>query len=368
MKALPFILILVVFLGANFYVFYRLWNMMPANVVGRTLLVVFGVAAVSSIFIYFLLGNSLSALLSSIIYRLGTSWIFIFLYMLMAMLVLDLLRVTHLLPLEKYMYNSWLGFGVVVGLVAIIMIGGNIKYHNKTRVDLPLTLNKATANGDPLKIVAISDMHLGYGIGKGELDKWIELINKEEPDVVLIAGDIIDNNVKPLYEQSMQEEFLKIKSRYGVYACAGNHEYIANISQSLNFLDQTNVNLLKDSVVLIDNSFYIIGRDDRMNLRRKSVEQLTAGLDRSKPIIMLDHQPYHLEEAEKNGIDLQISGHTHRGQVWPITWITDAIYEVSHGYKKKGNTNIYVSSGIGLWGGKFRIGSQSEYVVISLNP
>jgi predicted MPP superfamily phosphohydrolase len=96
------------------------------------------------------------------------------------------------------------------------------------------------------------------------------------------------------------------------------------------------------------------------------LKQLTDPLDKTKPIIVLDHQPYNLEDAEAAGIDLQLSGHTHRGQIWPISCITDAMYEKSHGYLKKGNSHIYVSSGLGLWGGKFRIGTQSEYVVIDL--
>lgn len=363
MKILPFLVIILVFFGANYYVFWRLWQMMPANTIARILLVGFGIIAVCSIFVYFIFGQTLPALLASAIYKVGTSWIFIFLYLFMFLLVLELVRLTHLLP-DRYLYGSWPGFGVLIGVVTVIMVLGNLKYHHKARVELALSTGKEMAAAKPLKIVAISDMHLGYGIGKKEFSKWVTLINAEKPDVVLIAGDIIDNSVRPLYEQHMEEVFAQIQSTYGVYACAGNHEYIADLSKSLDFLTHTNVHLLRDSVVLVDNHFYVIGRDDRMNPHRQSMKELTEGLDRTKPVIVLDHQPYHLEEAEENQIDLQISGHTHRGQVWPITWVTDRIYEVSHGYKKKGNSHIYVSSGIGLWGGKFRIGSQSEYVVI----
>lgn len=127
-----------------------------------------------------------------------------------------------------------------------------------------------------------------------------------------------------------------------------------------------NIKLLRDKTVLIDSLFYIVGRDDKTNPHRKNLDQLMTGVDKTKPVFLLDHQPYNLEEAEQNGVDFQFSGHTHRGQVWPISLITDAIYEDSYGSLKKGGTNIYVSSGIGIWGGKFRIGTQSEYVVITL--
>jgi predicted MPP superfamily phosphohydrolase len=147
----------------------------------------------------------------------------------------------------------------------------------------------------------------------------------------------------------------------------GNHDYFGGLKNSLKFLDEAGIHVLRDSAVLIDSAFYIVGRDDRSNRQRKPIAALVDSLDKSKPIILLDHQPYNLEEAEAYGIDLQISGHTHQGQVWPISVITNMIYEDDHGFLKKGNANIYVSSGIGIWGGKFRIGTQSEYVVIDLS-
>ena len=122
---------------------------------------------------------------------------------------------------------------------------------------------------------------------------------------------------------------------------------------------------------VIDSSIVVIGRDDRTNMRRKPVKELVsdaATLTTSNPIftILLDHQPYNLDRSEAAGVDFQLSGHTHRGQVWPLSWITDHIYECSWGSHQRGNTQYYVSSGIGIWGGKFRIGTQSEYVVATI--
>jgi len=366
MKILPFVLILLVFLAANFYIFSRFWQLMPANLIGRVLLVVCGILFVSSIFLYVLLVDSMPVLLTTAIYKIGTSWIFIFLYFLMLFLVLDLLKLTRWLPLHNWLHGNWWGFAGVIGVVFFIMAMGYVRYTHKKRVELTLHIDKQTAGNKPLKIVAVSDIHLGYGIGKKELQKWVELINNEHPDVVLIAGDVIDTSIKPLYHQHMAETFKEIKATYGIYTCLGNHEYISDVSKSIKFLESAGIQVLKDSVALVDDLFYIVGRDDRSNPRRKLLRQLTDSLDRSKPVIVLDHQPYHLEEAEKNQVDFQFSGHTHRGQVWPISWVTDKIYEDSHGYLQKGNTHIYVSSGLGIWGGKFRIGTQSEYVVVNL--
>ncbi|MDR2476051.1 MAG: metallophosphoesterase, partial [Bacteroidales bacterium] len=198
-------------------------------------------------------------------------------------------------------------------------------------------------------------------------EQWIDQLNSEEPDIILIAGDIIDNHLLPLQEQHISESFHRLKSTYGIYAAVVNHEYIAGIDKSIAFLQEAGICVLRDSVALVDSTFFVVGRDDRSNRNRLPLETLTHSLDKSKPVILLDHQPVRLEETEANNITLQISGHTHHGQLIPISWITRLMFEKPYGYLKKGNSHIYVTSGIGIWGGKFRIGTQSEYVVIKLH-
>lgn len=352
-------------LGANIYVFFRLCKMVPV-MWGKVTLIILGIALIGCLVLFFLARDAFSPTFLSFIYKVGTSWFFIFLYLLMVLLLADLIRLTHILPIQEYFSKSWIGFFSITGFVAIIMALGYIKYENKVRVELNLDLKKEVPANSDLKIVAVSDIHLGYSIDRKEFEGWVELINKENPDIILMAGDIIDNSVLPLRQQRMDEVFKQLKSKYGVFACMGNHENISGSEESIKFLQDAGVNLLRDSACLVDNSFYIVGRNDRSLHNRKEISEIISSLDKTKPMIMLDHQPYELEKVEQNGVDLQISGHTHRGQVWPISWITDAIYEKSHGYLQKGNSHIYVSSGLGLWGGKFRIGSQSEYVVINL--
>jgi len=364
-----FLMMLLVIFSANFYVFYRFWHIVPAESIVRPSLIVLAVFVVCSFFVGLIGGDFLPVAVTSFFYKIGTSWFFICLYFLMLFLLIDLIRLTHLVSLDKFMFGNWTTFGILIGIVAIIMTYGYFNYKHKERVELSITVNK-TGLEKPLKIVAISDLHLGFSIDKKEFEQWIELINKENPDIVLLAGDIIDNSVKPLIEQDIASSFKKIKSKYGIYTCLGNHEYIgapSKISKSLDFFHRAGITVLRDSAMLINNEFYLVGQDDQINPNRKTLDELTNSLDHSKPIILLNHQPFNLEDTKKNGIDLQISGHTHRGQVFPVSWITDWIYEQSHGYLKKGNSHIYVSSGIGIWGGKFRIGSQSEYVVVYLN-
>lgn len=187
------------------------------------------------------------------------------------------------------------------------------------------------------------------------------------PDIILIAGDLFDRNLHSVERQHMDEDLRQLKAKYGVYAIFGNHEYYGNITDAAEIINRSGIKLLRDSVVTIDSSFVLIGRDDLTNRKRKPLKELVAQTDKSMPSILLDHQPAHLNEAEENNIDLQISGHTHNGQIFPINKIVARIYELAHGYKKKGNTNIYVSSGLGLWGAPIRLGTQSEIVKIRLN-
>jgi predicted MPP superfamily phosphohydrolase len=354
------------FLGINFYVFYRLVCMLPAVAALRNIVVVIGAVAVLGFFGYFLGRDIFPQCVVSFMYTISSSWIFMVIYFVIIFLVLDLLRIIPVFPAETILYKNWIGFVSVVGLVAVIFIYGHQKYLNKERVELNLTVNKSGGRDAPIKIVALSDLHLGSNIGRDEFAGWVELINKEDPDIVLIAGDIIDFDVRSLYDRNMAEVFRRIRSKYGVYTIMGNHEYISGADKSVEFFGAAGIHLLRDASELIDNKFYVVGRDDRSYRNRKPVRELTGSLDRSKPVILLDHQPYELDTAVSCGVDLQISGHTHHGQVWPISRITDAIYEISHGYLKKGNTHFYVSSGIGIWGGKYRIGTQSEYVLINL--
>jgi predicted MPP superfamily phosphohydrolase len=245
--------------------------------------------------------------------------------------------------------------------VAAVLVAGHVRYLTKDRVELTVETGKMP--GDGLTLIFISDLHLGHGIGARELARWIDLINAEHPDAVLIGGDVVDNDVRPLVEGDMAAHLRRLSAPLGVFACPGNHEYIAGIDRSARFLASAGIRVLRDSAVEVGEKFLLIGRDDRSNPRRVQLKQLLEGRQGALPVIVLDHQPV---ELTTTGIDLQLSGHTHRGQVWPVSWLTDALYEVSHGFRRVGDTGLYVTSGLGLWGGKFRVGTRSEYVVIRL--
>jgi predicted MPP superfamily phosphohydrolase len=196
-------------------------------------------------------------------------------------------------------------------------------------------------------------------------------MNSLNPDIILLAGDIVDDKASVLDERGIGESFRKLKAKYGVYSITGNHEFINGVDSCVRFAEKFRIKFLRDGYELIDSSFYVIGREDGSmtqftGRQRKSLEEIVKDISDNYPKILLDHTPFKLEQAQQNKMDLQISGHTHHGQIWPANLITKMIYEISWGYKKKGNTHYSVSSGAGTWGPPVRTGSSSEIVNIKV--
>lgn len=365
MKNMWLVVLLILPLAGLSYVAWHLWTLLPLPAAWRCVIIVICVICFLSLFLVF--GGTLERMpvpLSRTLYRIGTSSIFILLYLVMLFALLDLGRTVHLVPRE-WLYGNWVTAGIVAGVVTIVFLLGNIHYNNKVRVPMELTTEKPLSKD--YTIVMASDLHLGYLNGREELAHWIDMINAEHPDLVLLAGDIVDISVRPLLDEDMAAEFRRI--RVPVYTCLGNHEYYSDTALARKFCQDANIQVLCDTSVLIDSTLLVIGRDDRTNPKRKTVDKLVsvAYAEGERPFtILLDHQPYDLNLSEKAGVDFQFSGHTHYGQVWPVSWITKVLYECAWGFHRRGETCYYVTSGLGIWGGRFRIGTQSEYVVATI--
>ena len=355
------IVALAVMLVMQGFVSLHVWRVLPFSTPVKVVILLLMLAALACMVLQFKSDN-VPLGVATAMYEIGNSWLIISFYLLMAFLLLDIGRLVHLVPATWLKDNAVTSI-ILTGLMLTTFIAGNIHYHNKQRQEINLTTDKPLER--PLKIVMLSDMHAGYHNRRDEVGRWVDMVNAEKPDLILIAGDIIDGRVRPLKAQGTTSELKRFNAP--AIACLGNHEYITGLDEALSLLKDTGIRILRDDTVTIAG-VTIAGRDDRSNPGRKSVEQLVQGVDRNNYIILLDHQPYHLEEAEKNGVDLQLSGHTHRGQVWPLNWVTRAMYECDYGQWQRGKTDYYVSSGIGIWGGKFRIGTDSEYAVINITP
>ena len=238
-----------------------------------------------------------------------------------------------------------------------------------------------------LKIALVADLHLGYSIGSHQMEEMVEKINAEEPDVVVIAGDIFDNEYDAIYEPDRVADLLAgLKSRYGTYACYGNHDIEEPVLAGFTFrqsekkesdprmdefLKDANITLLRDEGMLIDGKFYLYGRPDahrpgRGIETRKTPDEITAGLDKDKPIIVLDHQPKELQELADAGVDIDLCGHTHDGQMFPGNLTIKLMWENACGYLQKGKMHNIVTSGVGLFGPNMRVGTKAEICPITI--
>lgn len=356
MRATGFIIILALVFALTGYVCWHLWRISPQGwkpvVTGVYL---FWMACLFAGFFWL---ERIPVKAATILYEVGNTWLIAFLYLLILFIFADIAALCHLLP-KALLNNSLPGLVSAIGIVAVVMISGNIHYHHKYREEVTVTTEKPLEK--PLTIVLASDLHIGYHNRKPELARWVDLMNAENPDLVLFGGDIIDRSLRPVIEGNCGDEFKRIDAP--VWAVLGNHEYYGNVVQAESFFRDAGIRLLKDSVAHFQG-VDVIGRNDRSNPGRAALTDLAEGLEGFT--LLLDHQPSHLEEAEESGIDFQFSGHTHHGQVWPVSWITDILFEKSWGYLRKGNTRYYVSSGLGIWGAKIRVGTRSEYLVLKL--
>ncbi len=383
MQKIAIMIFLLVFLSihtlVNLYIAIRGYQALELTPKLRPWFILFMIL----VYVSYLAGRSLEKVwyhpIPTTLHWIGAFWFAAMLYTTLMLLFVDFTRIINLIiPI----FNKFSGlnsvqlkfytFLVISSVTAFIMIFGHINAWNPKITHLSLNIPKESGNIKSVRIVVASDIHLGTIIGPRRTEKLAKTIQSLNPEIILLPGDVIDEDVKPVIEQNLGKCLQNLKAPLGVYSSTGNHEYIGGGEPSIQYLEQNGVTVVRDTAVLINNSFYLIGREDihqkwSTGKDRKTLEQLKEGVDTLRPIILLDHQPNKLNEAEEAGIDLQLSGHTHHGQLWPLNYITKKIFEVSWGYKQKGNSLFYVSSGFGTWGPPVRTGNRPEIVVIDLH-
>ena len=324
----------------------------------------------------------------------GNYFLGIFLYTLVIILLADFGRI-----LLKYVFHaSWIHSrtaftvaGAICALLILLLSAFGIfhaKYIKTTSYDV--IINKTIPERTSMKVVLLADTHFGYNAGVLHARELVRKINKQKPDLVCIAGDIFDNEYDAIRNPEKLEKTLRgIKSTYGVYACWGNHDLNEEILAGFTFkhkdgdlsdikdprmkkfLKDSNIHILEDESVLINDQFYVIGRKDaslteKIHETRKAPAQLTEKLDRDKPIIMIDHQPKELQELADAGVDLDLCGHTHDGQTFPGNFTIKLMWENPCGLLSKDNMTNITTSGAGVWGPAMRIGTDSEICSINI--
>ncbi len=326
--------------------------------------------------------------------QLGNYWLGTFLYILLTVIIVDLIRVIlkrmkcidqkKLASRKLFVANGTICIAVIISLTAY----GITNAHHIRTTSYDVNVEKDCDGTASLNIVLAADLHLGYNIGEWHMKKMVEKINRLHPDIVCIAGDIFDNEYDAI--QSPEETaatLAQIKSRYGVYACYGNHDIDEKILAGFTFhkkgkkmsdprmdefLKNAGITLLKDETVLVDDKFYLTGRADyerpgRGITTRMTPEEITAGMDLSKPVIVIDHEPREMDALSSAGVDLDLCGHTHDGQMFPGNLTINLLWDNPYGYKTYGKMQQIVTSGVGVFGPYMRVGTKSEIVQITVD-
>ncbi|AGL03370.1 metallophosphoesterase [Desulfoscipio gibsoniae] len=380
-RALIFLSIILLYGLLNYWIGMRLWQLAGKfipHVTASLYWLVFWLVVLSFLagrlcerYVNYKIGQPLILL--------GSYWMAAMVYLAIILGLLELVRLADkrltFLPrgaYEQFPTAPLIGFSVLIIVIVIIGYGWwNARIPHIIHYDI--NIPKQAGSIKQLHVVAVSDLHLGNTVHNKRLQGLVEMVNGLNPDIILLPGDIVDEDPMPFIEQNMGHTLRKLAPRYGIYAVPGNHEYIGGRwVEIINGLEKAGVNVLQDEVIKVADSFYVVGRDDLYsryytNNKRSDLQTIVQGIDKALPVIAIDHQPVNLSEPEEQGVDLQISGHTHRGQFFPFNIVTARIFEIDRGYLRKENLQVIVSTGFGTWGPPVRIGSQSEILDIVIN-
>ena len=370
-----FSIVITIYSLANAYIFFKGYHALLLQRENKILYTVIFITLAVTFIAAKLLESRHSSVFTDGLNIIGGFWMGFMLYAIMFFLLSDIifiiLRLTGLLESGNIpAFRRW-SLLITSGISVLLIAGGFINAVIPVVKEYNITINKRVDGINKLRVAAVSDIHLGSIIRKRSIKKLSGMIEDMHPDVIFLLGDIVDGELGPVLRGDLLKYFKGPETTDGLYAITGNHEFIGGASRTIPYIESKGIRVLKDEVVILPGGIQLIGRLDRdsrrfFNKERMPLEELMKGIDHSKPIILLDHQPFHLAETEKNGIDLQLSGHTHNGQMWPLNYLTRKIYELSYGYMKKGNSQIIVSSGFGLWGPRIRLGSRSEVMLINI--
>ena len=371
-------IVLAIYGSVNYYIIRRGWQALSGHSPLRAIFLIVSLFLVLCYPLGRILERAVRGPLTNFLVISGSFYLALMIYLFLMIVSIDFFR--FLSALLKFLPKAgalngakaaFPAFWIVLASSLVTVFWG---YLNATRLvfrDVEVSISKPAGCFRELRIVSASDIHFGTVLDGRRLQKIVDLINSADPDLVLLPGDTLDEDVSDKQAAEISRILKNIRSPLGVYAVLGNHEYYAGVEKSLSALKDSAVTVLQDEAVIIANSLIILGRKDRTALRgrsnRMTIEEILAKTDRRLALILLDHQPFHLEDAVKSGIDLQLSGHTHDGQLFPFNLINKRLYEVNWGTLRKGRTTVDVSCGAGTWGPPVRTAGRSEIIRIKVS-
>ena len=309
----------------------------------------------------------------------GAFWFALMYYLFLGSLTVDvlgrLLRRRRWLPadwLENWPRTKFVAALTLLFAVALLVGWGHWNALHPQIVRMEVSLPRVPGAPDRLRVAVASDWHLGTLVTPARVQGWVEAINALEPDLILLPGDVIDEDLPPVVENNLGEPLRELRAPLGVYAVTGNHEYIGGVEAAVEYLEDHNVRMLRDRAVPVaDGAFWLAGREDASiarfrGERRAPLREILLGVPTAAPVVVMDHQPLAVEEAAAFGVALQLSGHTHDGQLWPNKYLVRALFGHSSGRLRVGGTEVYVLPGLGTWGPPVRVGNRPEILDLTL--
>ena len=291
----------------------------------------------------------------------GNTWFF---YFLNGVVIAIILLVAKLV-LKLFNFN--LSQGISLGITGIFLVGMSALglYWAYSPIVKSETIKVDKKIEKPIKIAMVSDLHLGTFFGNGQLEKLNKIIEEEKPDAIVIAGDIMDDDMVMYKKRNMGETLSKLSAPLGVYATMGNHDRDAQ--EIVDEVKKAGIIPLFDESVELNKDVTLVGRKDRSVSRdRLDTADLLKSVNLNKTIVLVDHQPDAIDYHSTLPIDVQLSGHTHHGQMWPINYITERIYTLDYGYKEINSKHFFTTAGYGFWGPPFKTTARSEVWMITI--
>jgi uncharacterized protein len=296
-----------------------------------------------------------------------TFYLYLFLFVLVFDIFLIINRLFKVVPpaLRESTRFKKISLSAILFFSMAVVIAGAINFSTIRTTEYCIEIPGRSSKISRLKVAFVADFHIKERTNINLVKRFVKEMEIIQPDLLLYGGDIVEGNRQDNNMIEFEKLLNLIEPKYGVYTVLGNHEFYAGQDKG-SFFDKAGIKVLCDTIVLVDNSINLGGRYDSHFRTRKSIEELMQSSIDTLPVIIIDHRPTEIDRVSKTRIDIQLSGHTHNGQLFPVNLIIRSLYQITWGHKKIGNTHFFVTSGIQLWGPPVRTAGKAEIMVIDI--
>jgi predicted MPP superfamily phosphohydrolase len=363
-------MITLAYIIPNIYVFLRIWQLFIGkdNKLHYVLIYLFLASfyPVSNLF-----SEDSAGLIAQLFSTIGNYILPFYLYLFLSVLAFDVFLLINLIfkliPSDKIKSKRFRQacLSSIIVLSVSVTIAGIINFNSIRTSEYKIEVPRKSSDIKNLRIALTADFHLKEGLNINFVERFAMKIAEINPDIMIFGGDIVEGDREDENLKAFEKLLSEINTKYGVYGVLGNHEYYGGQDKG-SFFDKAGIKVLCDTIITINNSFFLAGRYDSHFGARKTIDDLLKTVTDTLPLILIDHRPTDINKVSKTYVDVQMSGHTHHGQLFPINLITRKVYELSWGHLKKGNTHFFVTSGIRLWGPPVRTVGKSEIMVIDI--